>query len=74
MSSLAVLSLSMALLLAAFPLISIGTTRGSTPLWGLGLIALAAGGLIPPVGRFLAAREPEPPPTGAGMCDDCRVS
>ncbi|HEY0872863.1 MAG TPA: hypothetical protein VGD94_05275 [Vicinamibacterales bacterium] len=74
MSRLAVLSLSMVLLLAAFPLISLGTTRDSPLLWWLGLIALAVGGLIPPARRFLAAREPEPPPTRAGLCDDCRVS
>jgi hypothetical protein len=74
MSSLAALSLSMVLLLTAFPLISIGTTNGSTSTWWLGLIALGAGGLIPPVRRFLAAPQPEPPATAAGMCDDCRVS
>jgi hypothetical protein len=74
MSRLAALSLSMALLLVAFPLISLGTTRGSDLLWRFGLLALGVGGLIPPVGRFLAERRPEPPPTRAGMAEDERVS
>lgn len=74
MSRLAALSLSMVLLLVAFPLISIGTTRGPDVVWWLGLGALAFGGLIPPARRFLAAGEPEPPPTRAGLADDERVS
>ncbi len=74
MSRLAALSLSMALLLAAFPLISFGTTRDEAAFWWLGLLALLVGGLIPPARRFLAARQPEPAPTKAGMCDDCRIS
>lgn len=74
MSRLAVLSLSMVLLLTAFPLISFGTTRDWSVVWWLGLGALVVGGLIPPARRLVTAREPEPPPTRAGMCDDCRVS
>ena len=74
MSSLLALSLSMALLLAAFPLISYGTTQGPSVLWQAGLVALVVGGAIPPARRFLAARQPDPPATRAGMCDDCRVS
>ena len=74
MSSLAALSLSMVLLLAAFPLISYGTTQGPSSLWQVGLVALVIGGVIPPARRFLAARRPEPPATKAGMCEDCRVS
>lgn len=50
---LAYLSTSFVLLLAAFPLISIGTTSGSPLFWGLGLGALGIGGLIPPVQRLL---------------------
>ena len=73
MSSLAALSLSM-VLLAAFPLISYGTTQGASVLWQLGLVALVVGGVIPPARRFLAPKRPEPPATRAGMCDDCRVS
>ena len=73
MSRLAALSLSMVLLLAAFPLISLGTTEGPAVLWWLGLLALAAGGLIPPMRRFLATAEPEPPPSPTGLADDDRV-
>jgi hypothetical protein len=70
MSGLAALSVSMVLMLAAFPLISIGTTQGPDLLWWLGLGALSLGGLIPPAGRFLAAGQPEPSPTRAGQADD----
>ena len=61
-------------MLAAFSLIGVGTTWGPGLLWWLGLGALSLGGLVPPVGRFLAAREPEPPPTRAGVAADDRVS
>ncbi len=54
------LSVSFVLLLAAVPLVSIGTSRGLPALWWLGLGALAVGGLIPPVRRFFN-REPRPP-------------
>lgn len=74
MSRLAALSLSMLLLLAAFPLISIGTTGGPQWLWWLGLAALGLGGIIPPARRFLVSMQPEPQPTRAGMADDERVS
>ena len=49
-----ILSLAFVLLLAAFPLISIGTTSGSSFLWVLGLVLLLAGAAIPPVSRFIA--------------------
>ena len=74
MSTLVALSVSMLLLLAAFPLISYGSTHGQAWLWQTGLVALVVGGVIPPAGRFLAAKSPEPPATKAGMPDDCRVS
>ena len=73
MSTLASLSLSMALLLVAFPLISIGTTHGPPICWWMGLLALVAGGVIPPAQRFVGAVRPEPPPTPAGLADDERV-
>lgn len=50
---LAYLSVSLILLVVAFPLISIGTTRGPDALWWMGLAALVCGGLIPPVQRLL---------------------
>ena len=57
MSQLATLGISLLLFLAALPLISIGITRGPPVLWWLGLIALGAGGLIPPAQRFLSPGE-----------------
>ncbi len=70
---LVALSLSMLLLLVAFPLISFGTTQGPPLLWWLGLLALVVGGLIPPAARFLAAGQQKPRTTRAGMADDERV-
>ncbi|QDY70367.1 hypothetical protein [Qingshengfaniella alkalisoli] len=46
------LSVSFLLLLASFPLISIGTTKGPTYLWWLGLVALLVGAMIPPAQRL----------------------
>jgi len=54
------LSISFLLLLAAVPLISIGTHRGIPSLWQLGLGALVLGGLIPPVQRLLSRTPPSP--------------
>lgn len=46
------LSLSFLLMICAFPLISIGTTRGPEFLWWLGLAALLLGAMIPPAQRL----------------------
>jgi hypothetical protein len=54
------LSISFVLLLAAVPLISIGTNRGIPLLWWLGLGALVLGGLIPPTQRLLNRTPPSP--------------
>ena len=54
MNKLLTLCLALLLLLAAVPLISLGTTSGNSPLWQLGLGALILGSLIPPALRFLA--------------------
>lgn len=56
---LAYLSISFVLLIAAFPLISIGQTSGPNLLWWIGLLALGCGGLIPPLQRLLLG----PPPS-----------
>jgi hypothetical protein len=48
-----ILSIAFLLLLAAFPLISIGTTSGQDYLWGLGLALLLFGAAIPPITRFV---------------------
>lgn len=77
MNKLTLLSVSLILLLAAFPLISLGTTGGSPALWWLGLGALVLGGLIPPATRFTARPAPAtvpPPPRSVGLERDCRVS
>lgn len=74
MSRLAALSISLVLLLAAFPLISVGTTTGPPLLWWLGLAALGLGGLIPPVRRLITQSQPLPGPTGVGLPEDERVS
>lgn len=73
MSNLAALSLSLVLLLAAFPLISIGTTQDLILVWWLGVVALVAGGAIPPLGRIVTARNVETPPTRAGLAEDDRI-
>lgn len=56
---LAYLSLSFILLIAAYPLISIGMTSGPSLLWWIGLLSLGCGGLIPPLQRLLLG----PPPS-----------
>jgi len=74
MGRLATLSLSMVLLLAAYPLISIGLMPGRPDyLWRAGLVLLVVGGAIPPVRRFLSRREPPQPPSDVGMADDQRA-
>jgi hypothetical protein len=56
----AYLSLSLILLVAAFPLISIGTTYGPAVVWWMGLAALGCGGLIPPMQRLILGPPPAP--------------
>lgn len=58
---LAYLSVSLVLLVVAFPLVSIGMSRGPAALWWLGLLALGCGGLIPPLQRILLGPPPAPP-------------
>lgn len=52
----AYLSVSLVLLVAAFPLISIGTTSGPQFVWWLGMLALTCGALIPPLQRVWVGR------------------
>ena len=70
----ATLSISLVLLLIAFPLISMGTTTGPDVLWWLGLAALALGGVLPPLRRFTSRNQTLPPPTQVGLPEDDRVS
>ena len=54
-----ILGAAFLLLLAAFPLISFGTTGGNDTLWWAGLALLAVGALIPPVARYAIPDEEE---------------
>lgn len=56
----AYLGTSFALFVIALPLVSIGSTSGPRVLLWIGLAALCAGALIPPVQRLFFA--PKPPP------------
>lgn len=75
MSRFAARNVSLLLMLAAFPLISVGTTRGQPVLWWLGLACLIMGALIPPVMRYLpeAEKEEEPHKMATDLGDSCRV-
>lgn len=64
------LSLALILLVVAFPLISIGTTSGPAFLWWTGLLALTAGGLIPPLQRLLLGAPASPPAAEADSAPD----
>lgn len=57
MSKVWVLGIALLLLLAALPLISAGTMGESATLWWIGLALLGAGGLIPPLTRYVYADE-----------------
>ena len=68
------LATSLILMLAAFPLISWGSTDGPTFLMWLGLIFLGVGGLIPLARRYAQRNDPPKPPHKTGPIDDVRVS
>lgn len=68
------LATSLVLMLASFPLISIGSTDGPEFLMWLGLALLALGGLIPLARRYAKRKQPPEPPSRAGMPEDVRVS
>lgn len=69
MSRFAARNLSLLLMLAAFPLISIGTTGDRPALWWLGLASITAGALIPPVMRYLPEKNNEPRKPAAELGD-----
>ena len=46
-------SVALLLLFAAFPIISLGATGGSDVVWGIGLLSLVLGGLLPVLTRFM---------------------
>jgi hypothetical protein len=69
-------NLSLLLMLASFPLISIGTTGGRPIVWWLGLASLVLGALIPPVLRFVPAEKEQKKEThqhATDLGDSCRV-
>jgi len=61
-----------ALLLAAFPITSWGTTAGRDVVWWLGLISLVLGGLLPILTRYMDHSTDKP--RDAGMEFDDRTS
>ena len=67
------LSTSLLLMLAAFPLLSIGSTNDQDWLMWLGLLLVTLGGLIPLLRRFIS-REPPGERDNIGMHEDARVS
>lgn len=74
MSRFAARNVSLLLMLAAFPLISLGTTGDQSVVWWLGLASLAVGALIPPVMRYLPEkREEEPHKRATDLGDSSRV-
>lgn len=48
-----ILSIALLLMLAAFPLTSIGTENDLTAVWVAGLVVLAIGAAAPPVLRYV---------------------
>ncbi|NYT60846.1 hypothetical protein H0A66_00700 [Alcaligenaceae bacterium] len=66
---LAYLSVSLVLMMAAFPLISIGTTTEHRLLWWSGLLALTCGGLIPPLQRLLLGPPRSAPSPASELVD-----
>ena len=75
MTLFALRNLSLLLLLAAFPLISIGSTGGQPVVWWLGLTSLAVGALLPPLTRYISPKEPEEekPREATDLGESCRV-
>ena len=67
--------LSLVLMLAAFPLISVGTTGDRPAVWWLGLASLGLGALIPPVLRFVPAngKKEAPHKESTDLGDSSRV-
>ena len=73
MTLFAARNLSLVLMLAAFPLISVGTTGDRPLLWWAGLLSLLAGAAIPPILRFVPVKEPPPKPHATDLGESSRV-
>ncbi|MDH2414750.1 hypothetical protein [Nocardioides sp. CER19] len=63
---------SFALLILAFPVISLGTDHDSTAVWILGLVAVVVAGVLPIWTRFMDHSTDQP--TDMGMEYDDRTS
>lgn len=46
-------SAALVLLLAAFPIISAGSTSGRAAIWWIGTLAFVAGGVLPVITRYM---------------------
>lgn len=51
------LTVALVLMLAAFPVTSVGTTEDQPIVWWIGLVLLAAGALIGPIMRYALPEE-----------------
>jgi hypothetical protein len=65
-------SLALVLLLVAFPVISIGATRGNSLVWWIGFVAFVVGGVLPVLTRFMDHSADKP--RDMGMEFDDRTS
>ena len=65
-------TLSLVLLLVAFPVISFGSTRGSSVLWWIGLLIFVGGSVLPIWTRFMDHSKDAP--RDAGIEFDDRTS
>jgi len=65
-------TIAFVLLLLAFPIISVGTTHNSKPVWWTGMFALLLGGVLPVWTRYMDHSTDKP--TDMGMEFDDRTS
>lgn len=65
-------TLAFVLLILAFPIISVGTTHRSGPVWWIGLLAVVLGGVLPVMTRYMNHSTDKP--RDAGMEFDDRTS
>jgi hypothetical protein len=71
-NKLVIETVGLLLLFAAFPVTSLGASRGNAVVWVLGLVCLVAGGLLPIATRYMDHTADKP--TDMGMEFDERTS